>query len=270
MERIEIRDMKPEDELYVGSCAYSDDPGYDTEGAIPRIEWLRNAYADKGLRIKVALTAGKHAGFIHVYPIETCPWGPLGHDLSAIMCITVKNRFSGKGIGSLLMRAAEEEARAQHRRGIVAKAYYGDFWFMQAPFFEKCGYIPVRGPRQVPIRGMDEVLRDETLLWKAFEGSAVPPRFLERNYQYEPITDKVVVDLFHTASCMTYLTERERVRAVCQDFGERVILNEYDADDPEVLRKHQIYRGIFINGREIGWGNEAPKVGIAQAIEKAL
>lgn len=265
MERIEIRDMQPEDELYVGSCS-SD----NVERAKFRIEWLRNACDYKGLRVKVALLDGEHAGFIHVYPIETCPWGPLGQDLSAIMCIAVKNRFSGKGVGLTLMRAAEEDARAQRRKGIVVKAYYSDFWFMQAPFFEKCGYSRVCGPRDVPIKGMDNVLNDETLLWKVFEHNAKSPRFLERRYQYEPIPGKVVVDLFHTASCMTYLTERERVREVCSEFGDSIMLNEYDADDPEILRKYQIYRGIFINGKEIGWGNEAPKEGIYEAIEKEL
>ncbi len=64
--------------------------------------------------------------------------------------------------------------------------------------------------------------------------------------------------------------EREHVREVCRDFGDRIIFNQYNADTPEILRKYQIYRGIFINGKEIGWGNGAPKEGIRLAIEKAL
>jgi len=236
-----------------------------------RLEWYRNAYAEKGLRIKVAILSGKQVGMIHIYPIETCPWGPLGNGLSAIACINVagEKRYK-RGIGSDLMRAAEEEARAQNRKGVVVKAFYGDFWFMPARFFEKCGYTRVRGPRPVSIKGMDAILNDETLLWKTSEPSAEPPRFLERNYTYEPIPGKVVVDLFHTSSCPCYLIEKERVREVCRALADSVVLNEYNADDPKTLSKYQIYRGIFINGREIGWGNEAPKEGIRQAIEKAL
>ena len=144
MNTVEIRDMGKEDERYVGSCGRLSDDDRETESmSIPsRLEWYRNAYAEKGLRIKVAVLSGKQVGMVHIYPIETCPW--------------------------------------------------------------------------------------------------------ERRY----------------------LIEKERVREVCRGLGDSVVRNEYNADDPETLRKYQIYRGIFINGREVGWGNEAPKAGIRQAIEE--
>lgn len=270
MERLEIRDMNPEDELYVASCGHLNDPGYDPETAKPRAEWLRNAYSEKDLRIKVALLSDKPVGFIHIYPIENSPCGPLGNDLSVIMCVLVLSDRRKSGIGSALIKAAEEEARYQGRKGIVAKAYYIDRYAIPALFIEKCGYTRVRGPRQMPVKGMDEYLKDEALLWKVFAGSPEPPQFLERNYKYEPVPGKVVVDLFHSASCLTGFLEREHVREVCRDFGDRIKFNQYNADNPEILRKHQISRGIFINGKEIGWGYEAPKNGVYQAIEKEL
>jgi len=49
-----------------------------------------------------------------------------------------------------------------------------------------------------------------------------------------------------------------------------VALNEYRADDPDVLQYYQLPRGIFVNGKEIGWGYEAPREGIREAITKAL
>jgi len=270
VEGLEIRDMKPEDELYVGSCGHLNDPGYDPKMAKYRAEWLRNAYSEKDLRIKVALLSGKPVGFIHIYPIETSPCGPLGKDLSVVWCVLVPSESRKNGIGSALIKAAEEEARYQGRKGIVAKAYYIDRYAIPALFVEKCGYARVRGPRQMPIKGMRDYLKDEALLWKVFEGSPEPPQFLERNYKYKPVPGKVVVDLFHSASCLTGFAEREHVREVCRDFGDRIIFNQYNADNPEILGKYQIYRGIFINGREIGWGYEAPKEGVYQAIEKAL
>jgi len=272
MERLEIRDMEPEDETYVGSCGHLNDPDYSAESAEPHIKRLRNACVTKGLRIKVALLYGEHAGFTHIYPIESCPWGPMGKDLSVVLCVNVagEKRYTN-GIGSGLMKAAEGEARVQHRKGVVAKAYYSDSqFFMPALFFERCGYTRVRGPRPVSIKGMDKHLSNETLLWKVFDHTAEPPLFLERNYRYRPVPGKVVVDLFHTSSSPCYTYERDRVREVCSEFGDRIVLNQYNADDPEVLRTYQIYRGIFINGREIGWGNDAPKTGIRQAIQDAM
>ena len=36
-----------------------------------------------------------------------------------------------------------------------------------------------------------------------------------------------------------------------------------------VLRKYEILRAILVNGKEIGWGYEAPRGGIKKAIEEA-
>ncbi len=60
------------------------------------------------------------------------------------------------------------------------------------------------------------------------------------------------------------------MREVAADFGDAVVLNEHCADDHEVLLKHQLPRAIFVNGQEIGWGYEAPKEGVAEAISRAM
>ncbi len=38
----------------------------------------------------------------------------------------------------------------------------------------------------------------------------------------------------------------------------------------DMLLRYQIPRAIFINGKEIGWGYEAPKEGVRDAITEAL
>jgi hypothetical protein len=48
------------------------------------------------------------------------------------------------------------------------------------------------------------------------------------------------------------------------------VLNEYPADDPAVFQQYQMSRGIFVNGKEIGWGYEAPRDGIRKAISEAV
>jgi hypothetical protein len=60
------------------------------------------------------------------------------------------------------------------------------------------------------------------------------------------------------------------VREVAGEYGDSVILNEYAADDRETLMRYEIPRAIYVNGKEIGWGYEAPKDGIREAISEAL
>jgi len=122
----------------------------------------------------------------------------------------------------------------------------------------------------VTSEGEKEYLSKEAILWKVFESSAEPPRSLKPNYRFEPVSGKVVVDLFWNAFCGTSNAEAQRVREVAAEFGDSVVLNEYSADDPAILRRYQLPRGIFINGKEIGWGYEAPRDGIRKAISRAV
>jgi hypothetical protein len=57
---------------------------------------------------------------------------------------------------------------------------------------------------------------------------------------------------------------------VVKEFGESVLFNEYPAHDSSILMRYQIPRAIFINGKKVGWGYEAPKDGIRKAISDAL
>ena len=85
-----------------------------------------------------------------------------------------------------------------------------------------------------------------------------------------PEPGKVAIDLFWSRSCLTTDTEAERVREVAAEFGDAVVLREYCADDPGVRAHYGIYRAIFIDGQEVGWGYEAPKEGLRAAIREAM
>jgi GNAT superfamily N-acetyltransferase len=258
MTSIEIRNMEKEDEVFVGSCTHVNETEEWNQVCSKRIEWFHKMYEEKGLKIKVALVGGEHAGFIYLYPIETCPWGPVGKDLLVITCLDAE-KVKGKGVGRALMQAAEEEARKQGRKGICVTGFYWEEpWFMPAQFFTKMGY------EEVQRKG------NAALFFKKFIEDALPPKFFERAYEYKPIPGKVVVDLFHTDSCLTTCTEADRVRKVCEEFGNKVVLNQYDADNPDTLNKYGIWRAIYVNGKEIGWGYEAPWGGLREAISKCL
>jgi GNAT superfamily N-acetyltransferase len=256
VEGITIQDMQVEDEEFVGSCTHVQETEEWTASCWRRVPWLR-AQHQHGLRAKVALLDGQHGGFLYVMPIEISPWGPVGHDLMAIQCLVVSSEARSKGIGHRLVAAAEEETQRQGRKAIVVVAYYHDFWFMPATFFENCGFEIIQ--RQ----------GSEAILWKVFDPPVELPTFPVRSYEFAPVAGKVVLDLFWTRSCLTSDTEAQRVRQVAEEFGDLVLLREFNSDDAEIRSRHGISRAIFVNGREVFWGYEAPKDGLRQAVREA-
>lgn len=131
--------MTPDDEYYVGTCTHENE-SYEIDASCRRrLAWLASKY-NEGLRTKVALLEGTRVGFIYVIPIEICPWGPAGKDLSVVPCLVAHSKWKGRGVGKALIAAAEEEARRQGKKGLVIQAYDRDFWFMPAAYFAKLGF----------------------------------------------------------------------------------------------------------------------------------
>lgn len=264
MSSVEIYDMRDkDDEYFVGTCTHINGISehmlkeeIDTF-AKRRIAWLRNMH-EKGSRVKIASIDDERVGFLHIMPIEICPWGPIGQDLMVIPCLNVMGKAKSKGIGRTLIKSAEDEAKRQGRKGIIIIGYYHNHWFMPAPFFEKCGFSMIERKGTIAILG------------KFFEESVESPQLLKPNFRFKPIVGKVVVDLFWHTFCQTSDIEAQRVREVAAEFGDSVVVHEYCADERSILSRYQIPRGIFINGKEIWWGYEAPKEGIREAISQAL
>jgi hypothetical protein len=176
--------------------------------------------------------------------------------------------MKGKGIGHALLQAAEEETLREEKKALVVCAYYYEnFWFMPALFYEKHGYKAV-ARQKVTREGEKNFLDEEAILWKVFDESAEPPRFPNPKYHFLPIEEKVVVDLFVDTFCKPI--EAQRVRDIVKEFSEKVIFNEYSTDRREIFEEFEISRAIFVNGKEIGWGYNAPKEGIRKAIQEAL
>ncbi len=266
--QIEVKDMDESSEYYASTCTHVNESEEIDRDAGRRLDWLKKM-DDKGLRVKVVYANGKIAGFLNMVPIEHSSMGPLGDDLMVIWCLVVPKEFKGMGAGRALIEAAEEEARRQGKKGLVTYGYRWDFWFMPASFFDALGF------KQVDARKMDyagEVdSHDEiAILWRPIDETAQAPRFPESKYKFKPVPGKVVVDLFWDISCQTTNTKGRRVKEVAEEFGDKVVLNEYPTHDHDVFMKYQKHRGIFINAKEIGWGYEAPKEGVREAIRKAL
>lgn len=260
MPEVVVRDMQPEDEYFVSTCSHIDESEEIDACAEKRRELFRDL-AGRGGVFRVALADDKHVGFAYGLPIDRAPWGPLGQDLMVIPCLYVLNESTGGGAGQALIESIERDALKAGFAGVTVTAYRdipGVEWFMPTAYFERLGY------RAVDERGT------QVLLWKPFSNDASPPHFLQPHYVFEPVEGKVVVDLFQNGFCQTSGIEAQRVREVCTEFGDRVVLREYDAEDRETLLRYQTPRAIYVAGREIFWGYEAPRDGIRAAIEKAL
>ncbi|MFX0023973.1 MAG: hypothetical protein ACFE9S_16725 [Candidatus Hermodarchaeota archaeon] len=255
---IVIRDMTKDDEYYVGTCTHVNEDNMERELSCPRrISWLRDM-EKHGLRVKVALLDGIHAGFLYIMPIEINPWPIQGKDLMVFPCLVSQSRFSKKGIGAKLIKAAEEETKLQDRKGIATLGYFWDFWFMPAKYFLKLGFK------------VAEKRNDGAILWKRFDQTAETPRFREENYKFKPIKGKIVIDLFWNRFCLTSDVEVERVRELVSEFGGEVILNEYSAVDQKILQQYGIERRIYVNGKILEVGPEVEKSVLREVIENAL
>jgi GNAT superfamily N-acetyltransferase len=257
MPGLEVRRAGPDSMYFVGTCSHVGESKEIDAASQQRLAWMKAA-EQKGLEIKVAFLDKNPIGFAYVMPIEISPWGPIGTDLAVVPCLWVLPEHKGNGAGRALISAAVEVAEERGYSGLVAMGYYHDFWFMPARFFEAQGFT------KVAERG------EQAILWKAFSEKAEAPRFLRRRFVFKPVKGKVVVDLFYNTFCLTSAVEAGRVREVAAEYGDSVVLNEYSADDRETLLRYETPRAVYVNGKEIGWGYEAPKDGLREAISEAL
>jgi thiol-disulfide isomerase/thioredoxin len=142
----------------------------------------------------------------------------------------------------------------------VATVGYSIEWFMPGSFFEKLGYVvhERRGGEALYVKSLGDA------------GGQWTARLPAPRYSFRPVEGRVAVDLFWNTFCQTSRIEAARVREVAAEFGDKVVLREYCADDADVLRAHELPRAIFVNGKEVGWGCEAPREGLRKVLSEAV
>ncbi len=252
-----VKQATEEDIPFLAACGHTEDDQEIHESVRRKVDWFKKQWK-MGLISLMGIAEGKKAGCLNIFPIENCPWGPKGEDLLVMPCLFVTWDYQGKGLGKALIERAIEIAKSSERKGLVVFGFSDPDWFLPVTFFKRFGF------EEVSQNG------DETLMWLKFVDDAIPPDQLVGRYRFSPVVGKVVVDLFFNEFCQTSDIEAQRVKEVAGEFGDRVVLNVYNAGDYSTREEHELSRGIFVNGRELFWGYEAPREGIREALREAL
>jgi GNAT superfamily N-acetyltransferase len=139
MSTIEITDVTPDNIDQTGIFCIKD---HRAEGTQNKKEWFLKQY-DSGLRIKIAFTESKQAGFIEYMPAEIA-WRPVNAvNYLFIQCIGIFIKDARKkNLGTTLIRACEQDARQQNKAGICTMTSSGA-WMANQSVFEKNGFIEI-------------------------------------------------------------------------------------------------------------------------------
>ncbi len=160
----EIFDVNEQNISEIGIFCIKDkkSPGY-----IAKLDWFKSQF-ELGLRMKIAINnMGKQLGFIEYVPIENA-WRPVkGKGYYFIQCIAVFVKDAKEsGVGSMLIKSCENDAKAEGKTGICAMASEG-VWMANKKIYLNNEYEVV-----------DKLGRFE-LLHKSLKKNLEPPQFID-------------------------------------------------------------------------------------------
>jgi GNAT superfamily N-acetyltransferase len=217
---------------------------------------------DKGLRVKLSLDdQGTVGGMIQYGPIEHS--FVEGADLDFIYCIWVhghtqgRGNFQGRGMGSALLEAAENDTRSRGKKGIVA-------WGLLIPVFMRASWFRRHGYRKVDRTGM------QVLLWKPFASDAVPPRWILPKAEPSLEPNKVTVTALCSGWCpsQSIVVERARRAAADPQFAGKVAFREVSTLDRAEFLRWGYSGALFIDRKQVRTGPPLSHERIHKLIEK--
>ena len=231
------------------------------EGAAHKRRWYE-AMKDKGLRVKLALVDGKPSGMIHYVPIEHA--FAEGRDLYFVHCVWVhahKGKGVGdhrkRGIGTALVKAAEEDARALGAKGLVV-------WGLAIPVFMRASWFRKQGFRTADKIGL------QVLLWKPFKEDAAAPRWIRLKEKPGRIDGRVAVDAFVHGWCPAMNMCFERAKRAAAEFGDAVEFRPVETLDRAVYLSRGIADGLYIDGKSVRTGPPPSYEKIRKKIAKKI
>ena len=226
-----------------------------------KARWYEKA-RDRGLRVKLALDdEDRPLGMVQYVPIELSP--AQGEDLYMILCIWVHGHeqgvgdAQGRGIGSALLAAAEEDARGLGAKGMAA-------WGLQLPVWMKASWYKKHGYRSVDRIGVRE------LLWKPFVAEAREPRWVQEQPVVIGGTGKVEVTAFQSGWCPAANLVHERARRAAEELGSEVHFTTIDTSDRDTMIRCGRSDEVLVNGRPLQRGAPPSYKTVRRKIAKQL
>jgi GNAT superfamily N-acetyltransferase len=259
---MKIIDLPSEHEAFYFKCLV-DDPAWLAEAGDYKRKWYE-AMKPRGLRVKLALNDGdRPVGMVQYLPVEES--NVSGRDLFFLHCIWVVNdrrgaNRQGKGIGSALLAAFEEDARCSGKKGVVV-------WGVTIPDFMRAAWFKKHGYETVEAQGIIE------LLWKTWEAGAVRPAWVKPNKKPAPAPGGTTVTCFRCGWCPEVNKTFTRARRAAADLaaeGRKVGFREIDTTDRRNFREWGISDALFIDGEEVPLGPAPSYEQIKEAIERSL
>lgn len=241
---MKVIDLAPEHEFLYFKCLedWSDEI---KEAGDHKACWYKK-YVDRGVSVKLALDdSGKVGGMIQYLPIEESFIH--GNDLFFILCIWIhghkkgRGNFQKKGMGSALLKAAEDDAKLKGAQGMAA-------WGVMLPFWMKASWFKQHGYKKADRDGI------ALLVWKTFTDDAQPPRWIKQKKQVPYVSDRVNVTAFINGWCSAQNMVYERAKRASAEFGDKVVFNTIDTSDNDSFLEWGIADGIFVNGKRITSG----------------
>ncbi|OGU55804.1 MAG: hypothetical protein A2V66_01315 [Ignavibacteria bacterium RBG_13_36_8] len=200
---------------------------------------------DKGLRVKIAVEDDKVCGMIQYLPIENSFIE--GRDLYFIKCIWVHGykqgigNFQKKGIGTALLKTAEEDVRSLNAKGIVA-------WGLSLPWWMRASWFKKRGFKNVDKKDMT------VLLWKPFTEDAAPPKWIREKKKPVKEKGKVTVTAFINGWCPAMNLSYERAKKAASEFGDKVEFKEIPTFSRDTFLEWGISDALFIDNKRVRTG----------------
>ena len=200
---------------------------------------------DSGLRVKLAVVDGQAVGMIQYVPIEL--GYAEGRDLYSILCVWVHGHKKGvgdrqkRGLGTALLRAAEEDAESLGAKGMTA-------WGVTLPFFMRASWFKKHGYRKADKNGIS------ALMWKPFAADAAPPRWIREKKRPAAGTEKPRVTAFVSGWCPAMAMVFERAKRAAAEFGDAVEFEGISTEDRAVFLDWGIADGLFVDGRPVRTG----------------
>ena len=215
---------------------------------------------DRNLRVKFVLDENNTiGGMIQYAPIEYSFVD--GKDLYFIFCVWVhghkqgRGDFRKRGMGKMLLSAAEEDVRNLGTKGIAG-------WGLSIPVWMKASWYKKQGYQIADKMGI------QSLVWKPFQRDAIAPRFIRPNVKPDLglKQDKVVINAFKNGWCPVQNLLYERVKRASAEYPDQVIFNDIDTFDKESIQRFGLSDAVFIDKKLIRNG---PPVSF-QKVQKIL